>query len=258
MKKMSTTERLEAIRPLAGTMPGKELAKQVGMTYGSLCVFCSKHSISLAFAHKRQTTKTGRKAAAAKAPAPAKPPAVEKTPKKAPAVRPAPKPQPRPQLEHPTPEQEKQIHELAGTIPAEEVARQVALRPSILREYCAKREISLRYIKPKTDPAREKLLPQVELLETIAGTMRQIDIAAQFDVSVPALRRFCQEMDIDLTLLPGVKAQPAVNLDAKVEEASRLLRSQGWKVLRPDPFRTLIDEPRQCQRGPQRQGASTT
>lgn len=97
-------------------------------------------------------------------------------------------------------------------------------------------------------------------LMELAGNVPAEDIAGEFGVTVKTLRWKCAQLKISLKcdeaklrglaktkarVPPEVKiaAQNAA-LEKQLEEASTLLLSHGWRVLRPDPFRQYIDEPR--------------
>ncbi|MDP2141340.1 MAG: hypothetical protein Q8L20_11065 [Gammaproteobacteria bacterium] len=113
----------------------------------------------------------------------------------------APKPKQKPvsRISAPTEKQIETMKTFGGKIPFKELAKLVGMSQSTLRIEASKRGIGIRFQKKPAPRAKKPKAPKPE--------------------------------------------KPAVSVtmesERKLEEASRLLRTAGWTVLRPDPFLTI-------------------
>lgn len=141
------------------------------------------------------------------------------------------------------------INELAGNTPAEQIAEQLEISYGYLSMLASRHKISLKMDPAHKKPTKRNRASQVDiaLLKEKAGKVQRKDLAIEFKVSEAYLSQIASQHGIVLRLDESVRAEldgrctrPKTIAQAAPEEleaASKLLRSNGYTVLLPDPFK---------------------
>jgi|GEM_PF-2642524 len=165
-----------------------------------------------------------------------------------------------------------EIRAMAGRIPASEIAKRMGTTPANLSFLCSTHKISLRIRSGATPPPPEPVITEPPLrfvnrdpipwaerapiIKAMAGQASPDQIAAKLDISTGRLYQLCAVHGVSLKVPRPAdpvrqlkdgrfkkrqQRDPVLVNQDRCEAASKLLRDAGYTVLRPDPFRDLID-----------------
>lgn len=141
------------------------------------------------------------------------------------------------------------INELAGNTTPKEIAEQLNISPGYLSMLASRHKISLameKKLKPATKRNKASRV-DIAVLKEKAGNVPRKDLATLFEVSEAYLSQIASRHGINLRLADHLretmdarctKAKAIAQVSQEdLEAASKLLRSNGYTVLLPDPFK---------------------
>lgn len=142
------------------------------------------------------------------------------------------------------------MRENAGKLDAESIAAKLGISRGYLSTLGSKHKISLKLpnaLKPTKIASKANSI-DIEILKQRAGKEKRQDIADFFGISLGYLSQIASKHKISLRLDEDLSKKkeakrPQVS-EEELEAASKLLRSQGYTVLRPDPFRATYSSAR--------------
>ncbi len=152
-------------------------------------------------------------------------------------------------------ERRKKVAKMAGKVPAKRIAAKLGCSVTAVHNDASILKVSLKTpedsVKRMAHVSRQKreTLAKVEKIRKLAPNKTAAEIGEELNMRANTVSKLANSHGITLRkAAPGPAPAPVdrETLDRRIDAASRLLREQGWTVLRPDPFRK-IDQQRRTQ-----------